>query len=140
MCVLRCWLLPQVNFFLRIKVKSVVWNKCNWVLGSLYKMFKRMFKLFSKCFWRMCLIVNFSLEALVLYDLFITACLVSSVVSTILYNVIIVLSNQLLSVILSLSPFFNTILILEFARGPVTTRVLISKKKCRKFTLKVVHW
>lgn len=141
MCVLRCRLLPQVNFFfLRIKVKSVLLDKCNWVIGSLYKLFKRMFKLFSKCFWRMCLIVNFSLEALVLYDLFITPCLVSSMVSTILYNVKIVLSNQLLSVILSLSPFLNTILILEFARGPVTTRVLISKKKCRKFTLKVVHW
>lgn len=133
MSVLHCRLLPQVNFFLKkIKVKPVLWDKCNWVIGSLYKMFKRMFKLFSKCFWRVCLTVNFSLEALVLYDLFITACLIFSMVSTILYNVKIVLSNQLLSVILSLSLFLNTILILEFARGPVTTQVLISKEEMQK--------
>lgn len=77
------------------------------------------------------MIVNFSLE-LIIYDLFITACLVSSMVPTIHDNEKIVLATQFLSVILPLSLFLNTILILEFARGPVTTRVLISKEGMQK--------
>lgn len=53
-------------------------------------------------------------------------------VPTIHDNEKIVLATQFLSVILPLSLFLNTILILEFARGPITTRVLISKEEMQK--------
>lgn len=76
--------------------------------------------------------VNFSLETSIIYDFFITACLVSSMVPAIHDNVKIVMATQLLSVIPPLSLFLNTILILEFARGPVTARVLIFKEEMQK--------